>query len=703
MPLVPRVAAAALLATFLAPPCVAADAFASAAEPTLDTVVVTAQRIREQLDAERALTPGAVTTLDGRDSYQRGVTQLADLLRYVPGVWAESISGGDDVFYSSRGSNLDSTDYDKNGIKFLQDGLPTTSADGNNHNRAVDPLSARYASVAHGANALAYGASTLGGAIDFTTPTARNSAPLSLFLSGGSNGQLNGRLTAGASTESLDGLVTAEATRWDGYRDHSAQDKQGIYANGGWNWSDNATLRLYGAWVDTSTQLPGALSRDQVQGDPDQANPSALTGDYGKKVETWRVAAKNTWAPDETSSIELGASFEQQSLYHPIVDRVLIDFDGAGPAPPVEVFSLLIQTDHKDLGAMFRFRRTLGDHQLLLGANFGDASVKGGNYRNLNGQPNGLTETVDNSAASLELFALDRWRFADKWTLVYGAQFVDADRSVRTTDAFTGDVRNPEAEYSTFNPRLGVIRSLGAQSEWYASVSRTYEPPTTFQMEDDLRGNDATLHAMHGTVGEIGLRGSTGTDVVRWNWDVSAYYADLRNEILSVDDPAAPGNSLVTNIDRTTHAGIEALLGASFMPGSGEHRIEPLLSVTLNHFRFDSDPAWGNNTLPAAPAYFARGELMYRNAQGYFAGPTFDFVGSRYSDFANSYRVGAYGLMGLRGGFSSPRWEVFGELRNLLDRKYIATVGVMNDSAPDAAVLYPGAPLSAYAGIRYQF
>src|SRR6478752_1696472 len=274
MPLVPRVAAAALLATFLAPPCVAADAFASAADPTLDTVVVTSQRIREQLDAERALTPGAITTLDGRDSYQRSVTQLADLLRYVPGVWSDSVSGSDEVFYSSRGSNLDATDYDKNGIKFLQDGLPTTSADGNNHNRAVDPLSARYASIAHGANALAYGASTLGGAIDFATPTARNSAPLSLFLSGGSNEQLNARLTAGATGDAVDGLVTAEATSWGGYRDHSAQDKQGVYANGGWNWSDNATLRLYGAWVDTSTQLPGALSRDQVQGDPDQANPS---------------------------------------------------------------------------------------------------------------------------------------------------------------------------------------------------------------------------------------------------------------------------------------------------------------------------------------------------------------------------------------------------------------------------------------------
>jgi len=698
-----RVAGAALLATLFALPCLPADALAPGADPTLDTVVVTAQRIREQLDAERSLTPGAVTTLDGKDSYQRSVTQLADLLRYVPGVWAESISGGDDVFYSSRGSNLDSTDYDKNGIKFLQDGLPTTSADGNNHNRAVDPLSARYASIAHGANALAYGASTLGGAIDFTTPTARNSAPLSLFLSGGSNGQLDARLTAGAVGDTLDGLVTAEATNWDGYRDHSAQDKQGVYANGGWNWSDNSTLRVYGGWMKADTQLPGGLTREQVASDPDQANPAALTGEYGKKVETWRVAAKNSWSLDEKSSIELGASYEHQSLYHPIVDRVLVDFDGPGPAPPVEVFSLLIQTDHEDLGAMFRFRRTLGDHQLLLGANFGDASVKGGNYRNLNGQPNGLTEYIDNSATSLELFALDRWSFADQWTLVYGAQFVDASRNVSTTDAFSGEVRNPKADYSTVNPRIGVIRALGAQNEWYASVSRAYEPPTTFQMEDDVRGNNQTLDAMHGTVGEIGLRGNTGTEAVRWNWDVSVYYADIRDEILSVDDPAAPGNSLVTNIDRTTHAGIEALLGASFLLGGGEHRIEPLLSVTLNHFRFDSDPAWDNNTLPAAPEYFARGELMYRNARGYFAGPTFDFVGSRYSDFANSYKVGAYGLMGLRAGFTSPRWEIFGELRNLLDRKYIATVGVMNESAADAAVLYPGAPLSAYAGIRYQF
>ena len=82
---------------------------------------------------------------------------------------------------------------------------------------------------------------------------------------------------------------------------------------------------------------------------------------------------------------------------------------------------------------------------------------------------------------------------------------------------------------------------------------------------------------------------------------------------------------------------------------------------------------------------------------------TFDFIGKRYVDFANSYTVDGYGLMGLRAGFSGRRWEVFGEVRNVFDKDYIATVSVLNVAAADARVLNPGAPLSAYTGLRYSF
>jgi iron complex outermembrane receptor protein len=676
-----------------------------AGETPLETIVITAKRIRDDLEGQRSLTPGGVTVLDGADSFRRHVTNLPDMLRYVPGVWSESSSGADELFLSSRGSNLDATDYDGNGIKLMQDGLPVTTADGNNHNRVLDPLSARYAVIARGANALTYGASTLGGAIDFISPTARTDAPVSVSLNGGSYGSFSGRVTVGGVAGDLDGVATIEAKNWDGYREHSSQQRQGVYANAGWQLSEKVSARVFATYVDNDQELPGALTRAEVDEDPDQASPAAIGGNYQKNVETGRAAAKLTWQIDDQQRVEAGLSYEEQSLYHPIVDKVLVDFDGPGPAPPVEVFSLLVDTDHRDVGAVLRYQAELGAHDLSLGLNYGDGSVDGGNYRNDGGRPNGLSEQVDNSADNLEAYILDRWQLTSDLTLVYGAQYVEASRSVRTTDAASGAVRNPSDDYSSVNPRLGAIYTLSEHNELYASVSRLFEPPTTFELEDDVRGSDATLDAMHGTVYEIGTRSRTSgeEDASPWHWDVSVYYAQIRDEILSIDDPAAPGNSLTTNIDETTHAGVEALFGASMALGANDaHRVEPRLSFTFNDFSFDSDPTYGDNDLPAAPTYVVRGEVLYRNMSGFYAGPTFDLVGERYVDFSNDYRVDSYGLLGMRTGWSSEHWEVFGELRNMLDEDYIATVSVLNRADADARVLYPGGGRSAFVGIRWK-
>jgi iron complex outermembrane receptor protein len=208
---------------------------------------------------------------------------------------------------------------------------------------------------------------------------------------------------------------------------------------------------------------------------------------------------------------------------------------------------------------------------------------------------------------------------------------------------------------------------------------------------------------MHGIALETGLRGMAVRGATRWNWEVSGYYTALRNEILSIDSPTAPGTSLSDNIDKTTHAGIEALAGASFAIDDAGQRIEPLLTFTFNAFSFDSDANYRDNRLPSAPRWFARGELMYRNSSGFSAGPTFDFIGQRYVDFANSYSVGSYGLLGTRVGFTTDHWELFAEGRNLLDRKYVATVVVKDHADSSAEMLFPGAPRSLYAGVRYHF
>jgi iron complex outermembrane receptor protein len=677
--------------------------FRLAVQALEESVVVTAEQLKAEVDAQRALTPGGVTVVDGNDLYSRHISGIADMLRYVPGMFAQSSYGSEELFFSSRGSNLDATDYDKNGVKLLQDGLPVTTADGNNHNRVIDPLTARYASVARGANALTYGASTLGGAIDFTSPTARNSPPLSLFLDGGRYGSLNGRATVGGVRDRMDGLLTIEGRQWDGYRDHSDQKRWGVYGNTGWQPSSKTQVRLFGTYVYNDQRLPGALTRDEATADPNQASAAALSGDYGKVVKTARVAGKSTWSLGANGSLSAGLSYERQSLFHPIVNQIFVDFDGPGPNQPTEVFSLLIDTDHRDLGAMVRYDRRVGAHDVLAGLNFGKGSVNGGNYRNLRGRPNGLSESYDSHSDSVEAFVMDRWHASDRWTAVIGAQVVSAAREVLVTNAITRAVTNPDDRYTTVNPRAGVIASLNGAGELYGNVSRLFEAPTTFQLIDQVRGGNATLDPMTGTVAEFGWRSrATPSRGIRWTWDLAGYYARIRNEILSMDDPGAPGNSLVTNIGRTTHAGVEALAGASVAVGTA-HRIEPQVNVTLNTFRFDDDPVYGTNRLPAAPRYSARGEVLYKHAGGVYLGPTFDLVGKRYVDFANSYTVGRYELVGIRAGLLKARWELFGEVRNLFDTAYVATVSVLNVATADARVLNPGMPVSAYTGLRYSF
>jgi iron complex outermembrane receptor protein len=695
-----KAAACALSSTVLLGHCAAAQE-SNAGQAGVDTVIVMGSEMTRRGDvAELAVTPGGTDLVDVARLQEQNVASLADLLRYSPGVWAVSHNGSDGIFFSSRGSNLDATDYDMNGIKLMQDGLPVTAADGNNHNRIIDPLAASYAVVARGANALKYGASTLGGAVNFASPTARDVPAVELSARAGSHGEQLARATLGRAAETFDGLLTLESKRWDGYRDHNEQHRSGLYANAGWQLTPRIATRFYATALDNDQELPGSLTRAQVDADPDQANRSALTGNFQLNVDTWRIANKTTFRLDANRELTFGFSLEEQSLFHPIVD-VRIDFDGpTGPDPEVQVFSLLVDTDHRDIGGVVRYNHRIGDHDVLLGLNYGENETTGGDYENLNGMPNGLMTIIDNDADSLEVFAMDRWRPDERLLLILAAQGVSADRNVRNTDAASGALSNPHDSYSRINPQLGLIYDVAADFSFFANLSALFEPPTNFQLQDNVR--DEILDAMHGIVAEAGIRGDLQTERGGdWSWSASVYHAQVEDEILSVDDPNAPGTSLVTNFDATIHAGIEAALSSRIPVRAG--LLEPFVSLTLNDFSFDDDAVYGNAQLPAAPEYVLRAELMYRSPAGFHVGPTLDVVGDRFADFANTYVVDSYVLYGLRVGWGNAKWRLFADLRNLGDEDYIASHGVRDVAGGNDAILNPGELRSLYFGFQGRF
>ncbi|MGH8083360.1 MAG: TonB-dependent receptor plug domain-containing protein, partial [Lysobacter sp.] len=124
------------------------------------------ERARERLD-QRA---GATSLVDGESYRDRRVGTLTDALGYAAGVFVQPRFGAEEARLSIRGSGLQRTFHGR-GLELLQDGSPLNLADGGFDFQAVEPLSARYIEVYRGANALEFGAATLGGAINFVSPT----------------------------------------------------------------------------------------------------------------------------------------------------------------------------------------------------------------------------------------------------------------------------------------------------------------------------------------------------------------------------------------------------------------------------------------------------------------------------------------------------------------------------------------------------
>src|SRR3546814_15578894 len=108
------------------------------------------------------------------------------------------------------------------GVSRLVDGIPVNLADGSGDFQEIDPLMLSHLEVWRGANALRFGASSLGGAINAVTPSARNLGNrFEARVEGGSFGTLRGHAAGGHVGERSDQLLAVTGSCQDGYRHKS--------------------------------------------------------------------------------------------------------------------------------------------------------------------------------------------------------------------------------------------------------------------------------------------------------------------------------------------------------------------------------------------------------------------------------------------------------------------------------------------------
>ena len=670
---------------------------AALAEHMADTVSVSAPRIDltlPDLETARARiqqTPGGVDVIDAERIRDGRTSTLADALRGSPGVFAESRFGAEEARISIRGSGLQRTFHGR-GLLLLQDGVPLNLADGGFDMQAIEPLATRYIEVYRGANATPFGATTLGGAINFVSLNGREAPGVHARVEAGSYGYSRASAGIGWNWGDSDAFVSGSQFFQRGYRDHAEQNTQRVFANLGHDFGGGVRTRFFFAGVNTESELPGALTRAQFRRDPRQANAANISGDQKRDFQLWRLSNRTTWQMSAATDLELVTYGSVKQLSHPIFQ--------------------VIDQDSTDYGLQLRLGHSghlLGrPNRLLLGALANRGFVNDLAFVNVAGRRGAKTGDQTLESDNVGLFAENHWQATESLTLVVGGHYSRASRARR--DFFLADAAPADdsirLDFDRFSPRLGARYALAEDSELFANWSGSFEPPSLSETSNVLgSGASAALlanRAQHGDTLEVGARGHRHFGAHQWAWDLAVYRAELRNELLAVGLPNQPASTATVNADRTIHQGIEA--GVRMTRGAWVWST----TATLNDFRFDGDAEYGDNRIAGLPKVFGMSELRWNGPDHWYIAPAIQAATRTWVDHANTVDAPGYALLNLRVGQRPQQgWGWFAEARNLLDREHIVTTGVIrsalvNGQVTDPAQFLPGDGVTVYAGLEYR-
>ena len=637
-----------------------------------------------------ALVPGSVAMIEPATLRATRQANLKDALQFTSGVYVQSRFGAaDESQISVRGSGL-RDNFHARGINLLVNGMPYRNADGFTDFESLELLTTEAIQVYKGANALRYGGSTLGGAINLDTKTGYSAPPIGVFGQGGSYGFYKTQLESGAARGGFDYYASYAHTSLGGYRDWSDQRRDRVNLHAGLKLSSKVDMRAFYFFAHVKEHLPGSLTKAAFDSAPRSADPENVTNKWGREYDLHHVGLQIRTQLTPTQRIDVSPYMQYRDIDHPI-------------------FQVISQVS-RDIGAEIRYENSASlfgmSNHFTLGAQPAAENLDNRQYVNVAGKHGALTKDQKDEVSALGVYAENVLSLTPRLSGVVGARY---ERSTRkSTDYFLSNGDQSDSRvYKPITPRAGFVYALpSAEGQLFANVSRTFEPPLLLELNSldipgfiDLRGQDALQY-------ELGARGSR----LGIAWDVALFDVELKNEILNINVQPFPGAPFTVptyrNADRTRHRGVEAgltwqLPGAVFLRGPVDDHLVARVAYTLARFTFQRDSTYEGNDIPGAPAHHVAAELKYLHPSGFSIAPAVEWVPKAYyvnSD--NTVKNDGWATLGVRVEWNIERagLSAFVAGQNLADRRYSGSVQVDN-----AAGKYfePSDGRTFYGGLRW--
>lgn len=653
-------------------------------------------------------------TLVGREQLRlrRGVG-LDEALSLVPGVLAQSRSGGGDVRISirgfgSRGAGDRSNAGTSRGVRILIDGIPETEPDGRTSLDLVDLALVEQVEIVRSNASSLYG-NAAGGVLDLRTipPGGRRQATLQTQAGSFGLQRLIARGTVPLAAGSA--YLGLAATHLDGWRAHSQSDRTTLLGGVAAPLGDRTSLAVLVAGGNDRFQIPGPLTRAEADANPRGANATYAARDERRHNRVARIGATLQHRMDTTRTLS-GMVFVSPKMLQRSERGTYRDFTRYHLGGNV-----VFRDAHAVVGDV-RGRLTAG-----LDEAFQDGAIL---FYNLTaGGTRGTTLRDDKreGANNAGAFVEEQLAFGEHLLVAVGLRH---DAIGYYNQNFITPQLDASRTFSRTTPKLGVTWKLSSTHSLYASVGGGVEVPAGNETDpagtfgqDTVTSLNPLLEPIRSTTYEVGTKhivvfGGDAPLLRSASYDIALYDTEVRNEIV----PYRGGRFYFT-AGKVRRQGAELGLAVSAAGGLGaraaltlnRHRYTEYLVDSVHYGAPGRFANFAGNRVVGVPAVHYGATLSYAPAslhgvrlEGGATG-----VGRYFADDANAVGVPGYALLNATLAFDNPAAlsrtlgvRGFISVNNLLDRRYIGSAFLNPDVVGGVPVAFePGRPRELVVGL----
>ncbi|MEO1123267.1 MAG: TonB-dependent receptor [Cyanobacteria bacterium J06639_16] len=292
----------------------------------------------------------------------------------------------------------------------------------------------------------------------------------------------------------------------------------------------------------------------------------------------------------------------------------------------------------------------------------------------------------DSYINSWGIYVQDQITLLDNLHLLAGLRYDTVNqRNVNRPSLFAPVASDTTQNDNAWVPRLGIVYQPVDPISLYASYSQSFAPNSGTTFDGD------SLQPERGEQFEVGVR----AEALDGSLVASLAYFDITKRNVSTSDP----NNISSVIDagEQRSQGIELDVIGEILPG---WNIIANYAYTDARIAADNDGQVGNRLINApehSANLWTNYEIQTGALQGLSFGAGVNYVGDRFGDLDNSFRLGNYFLTNAAIAYEQDTWRAAINVRNLFDVNHLT--GTRNSRNE----IYPGEGLTLVGTFSFEF